>query len=54
MAQLKRAGAAVPKKDYVKLVDGFLAGTHSKVGDIVRLTDAQAKYPLLYGWVKLR
>jgi len=54
MAQLKRAGAGVPKKEYVKLVDGFLASTFSKAGDVVRLTDAQAKYPLLYGWVKLR
>jgi hypothetical protein len=36
----------------VKLVDGFLTRTHSKSGDIIRLTDARAKYPLLYGWAK--
>jgi hypothetical protein len=39
--------AGVPKKDYVKLVDGFLACTVSKAGDVVCLTDAQAKYAAL-------
>ncbi len=40
-----------PRDDYVVVTDGWIALTFRKVGEVIQLTQSQAKYLLLAGIV---
>ena len=41
------------KQDYEVLVEGWLDSTYRKVGEVVSMTERQAKYHLMAGKVRL-
>jgi hypothetical protein len=44
-------GNLAAKKDFIKVGDGFVGTTWYVSGQSIRMTDEQAKYPAIYGWI---